>query len=44
MIISNKAKTILTQGDNRAIETAQVIEELIDMAKEMDADFAEAKL
>jgi len=40
---SDRIMETLRKYHNRAIETAQVIEELIDMAKEMDADLAEAE-
>jgi len=40
---SDRLMETLRKYHNRAIETAQVIEELINMAKEMEADLAEAE-
>ena len=40
---SDRIMETLRQYHNRAIETAQVIEELIKMAKDMEADLAEAE-
>jgi type I restriction enzyme R subunit len=40
---SDRILETLRKYHNRAIETAQVIEELIKIAKEMDADFKEAE-
>ena len=40
---SDRIMETLRKYHNRAIETAQVIEELINMAKEMDEDLAQAE-